>query len=757
MLYSLRRLTENGAYYGALAALALLALYPMTFLGKVPVACDGLLFLPPWEEARSPELQAPAHPAMAEQTQRILPWYLFLSHSAQNRLSPLWNPYEGAGQPFLALWRTRMLSPFSSPFYFLPPVYALQLSILLKLVLAGWCAFWVARKFGLAPPAAFFVAVAYELSGPVFLWSGFPMSDVVPWLPLLIFFADRLALGRTRHWPYGAIVVGLALFGGDPETALGACGFAVLFFLVRIVVQRTPLRPAATRLVAFVTAFVLGAALVAIQILPFIEFYQQAASLAWDKGAAPVLTVKELALSVLPPFFSVPSHSANAAGPGSGLYVDALLHLGVIQFLCLPLWFSLRRFVDDLQRRRVDGLVVSSLFAVALALTDGWTWVRITMFPQFGPQHCLLGAVFAFACTAAVAASTWVEMDADECKSTLVRMLVYFPLAIILSALAIILYWRNSEGVLPGVLPIVFFAGFAVLYLAVLGLTLVRPSQRLIAHSLCVLTAVDLFLAFSPGITFVRSAEVFPETDFIRVLKKAGARVGGNSTLQQWPLSGNLVPQLYVSSGMTTRRYREFVAKLAQDPLLLRRSGATALVLTKDDIQGQFAAIRSRLRVKEVFSPGAVLVEDLAMKPRAWVSYQAKTVETFDPALLDADLPPLVEGPVSLTSQADTSAKVTIGPLETNTRVVIEVDHTAPGLLILADAWYPGWKAAVDGVEMEVLPVDRLFRGVPVGPGRHEVVFYYDPTLVKIGLGVSAGTALIVFGGMLMLLLRRGT
>lgn len=60
-------------------------------------------------------------------------------------------------------------------------------------------------------------------------------------------------------------------------------------------------------------------------------------------------------------------------------------------------------------------------------------------------------------------------------------------------------------------------------------------------------------------------------------------------------------------------------------------------------------------------------------------------------------------------------------------RVEIEVDSLQPGVLVLHEAFYPGWFVEVDGQPARLLRANVLFRGVEVSEGRHNVVFRFSP------------------------------
>ena len=47
-------------------------------------------------------------------------------------------------------------------------------------------------------------------------------------------------------------------------------------------------------------------------------------------------------------------------------------------------------------------------------------------------------------------------------------------------------------------------------------------------------------------------------------------------------------------------------------------------------------------------------------------------------------------------------------------RVVIDATSRGAGMLVLSDLNYPGWKADVDGQEVDIERVNYLMRGVPL-------------------------------------------
>jgi hypothetical protein len=75
-------------------------------------------------------------------------------------------------------------------------------------------------------------------------------------------------------------------------------------------------------------------------------------------------------------------------------------------------------------------------------------------------------------------------------------------------------------------------------------------------------------------------------------------------------------------------------------------------------------------------------------------------------------------------------------------RVELTARLKSPGLVILADAFYPGWHLTIDGRPAPIFRANRMMRAAAVPAGEHSLVYVYRPWSVPIGVAASlAGLA----------------
>jgi hypothetical protein len=80
-------------------------------------------------------------------------------------------------------------------------------------------------------------------------------------------------------------------------------------------------------------------------------------------------------------------------------------------------------------------------------------------------------------------------------------------------------------------------------------------------------------------------------------------------------------------------------------------------------------------------------------------------------------------------------------------RVEILANLEHPGLVILADIYYPGWYLTIDGEPATIYRTNRMMRGAAVKAGRHMLVYTYDPGSFRLG-GVLSIAGLLVLAAL---------
>jgi hypothetical protein len=89
-------------------------------------------------------------------------------------------------------------------------------------------------------------------------------------------------------------------------------------------------------------------------------------------------------------------------------------------------------------------------------------------------------------------------------------------------------------------------------------------------------------------------------------------------------------------------------------------------------------------------------------------------------------LRPSTAAPIAVTPD-----KVSAGRWQARVRL------TQDGYLLQREAWYPGWRARVDGIDVPVLRADVLLRAVALTAGEHDVEIYFESATFQRGLLIS--------------------
>ena len=198
-------------------------------------------------------------------------------------------------------------------------------------------------------------------------------------------------------------------------------------------------------------------------------------------------------------------------------------------------------------------------------------------------------------------------------------------------------------------------------------------------------------------------------------------------------------------------------AKLARYESLVNTSRQTLDPELLDLFAVRYVVLAARLQSTDL-APAyegseGVVYENLRAQPRAWVTGRWELLGGSEcrARLLAADFDrqrvALLESPPQPAADSSATGTARITAFGAN-HVGLEVEASAPALLVLAEAYHSGWRARVNGIPQAVLPADCILRAVAVPAGRSTVELeFHDPALRR-GLVLSL-LSLVAAGALL--------
>ena len=100
------------------------------------------------------------------------------------------------------------------------------------------------------------------------------------------------------------------------------------------------------------------------------------------------------------------------------------------------------------------------------------------------------------------------------------------------------------------------------------------------------------------------------------------------------------------------------------------------------------------------------------------------------PYILSGDFDPALQVVLSDPLPVDLTGGEVVGSVEwlerNNNDMTLRVSADGPAVLVLADNWFPAWRARIGNEDVPVLRANHSLRAVPITAGEHTVEFYYQ-------------------------------
>jgi hypothetical protein len=727
---------------------------------------------------------------------QFYPWQKLAAEMWRAGQLPLWNPLVGGGAPLAANLQTGAFYPGNFLHLIVPTEYALGYTALLHVSLAGLFMYAYLRTLKLSTLAATLGALAFQLNGFLIARLGFMSITVtLPWLAAWLWRVEKLVIrdrgSGIRETLWLALAIGLGVLAGHAQTAVYGLVLVGTYFVWRALNPHANPPPFATAtnrggawssrrhatlsFVGFAIAVMIGLGLAAIQLIPAAELTRE------SQRAGGLESIKVLTHSYWPPrlltllspdFFGNPAQN-NFWGYDN--YWENAAYIGVLP-LVLAMWMMGQRIKDwgSGIRRRVSesanqqmgesSLVIRYLSLVkffslgtlvSLVLAFGWftpiyVWLyeNVPGFDLFqGPARWLVVTIPALCVLAALGAQRWLDHGFSRRAA---NRLILAGLALVVAGIGALFVLSGRFG--PATLRL---GGLLSITGWLFRLRIRDRKPMLMVVGVVALDLISAHFALNP----VLSAAVYhapnPAADAIKADGLAGRIFYFDSD------------ESTLKFGTYLARDRQFTGYGPNDlthwlnfrqtllPNLAMIDGLASANNFDSLIIGRYLALLDQINAAP-FDAARLLLDQLNVtyiaSPRSLdlpIVYRADDVTIYrnDQALPRARIVLDLAANGRITIAPESSIK---SLTDSGNTVTIRAVSPMAGYLVLADVYYPGWHAWVDGTQVPIELANTAFRAVKLTVGEHVIEFRYEPASVQTGAALTVVSGLIVLSGWIL-------
>jgi hypothetical protein len=677
---------------------------------------------------------------------------------AQGHGWPLWSPYALSGQPLAANQLAMLFYPPALGLLIGPLAWVFSLFYALHVAWAAVGTYWLVRGLGRQPESALLAGVIFALAGKLAAHTAsghVSLVAAISWTPWAFSFLHRALVRRSTLF---SILTGVALAAQAAThtyalvyTAYGLLIYTAMFlFLVPPPSSgrmRNALRYLPRLALVPLTAILLGAA----QILPLMEMapYSNRA-----------FSFEEATLFSLSPIQTL----TGLLFPTPNVGHEWIIYPGLLTLaLAAAAWRARRQWpVVAFGALSIVGVLLAlgsytPLYRLFYEFLPGLRWMRT-------PARIWFFVTLGLAVLSAYGLEEWQSVWRQP-RSRIIRLLLVaamaFGLALSLSVMlalgqrgrgawglgvfgllaGALLLWASPRRAWPR------FVWLAVALLVADLLTFQFTVLRLVPQEEVMVQGREpadwlasqsgMFRVYSPSYSLPQPAASEAglqqvdgvEPVHLKTYDRFMALAGG---YEEATFSVTIPP--FPEDAPIDQAHRDSIPDLRMLGLLNARYLATAFPLKVPGLNLMWQETNSWIYANE------------RALPRAFVVHQAEAVtheEAWDRVdTVDLAHVALVEGGQPLTGPYEsTPARLSE---QTPNRLVVKTDLDTPGLLVLSEIWYPGWRARDNGAKTAILRTDVLLRGVYLDAGSHTVELDYQPWTIQIGLAISSSVALVL-------------
>lgn len=674
----------------ALAALAVAFWANCVFGDRVPVAGVYQQQFAPYNAGGAPPPTRQWDSLLWDGVAQFYPWRELAHRSfSQHGEFPLWNPHQFCGTPFVGNGQSGLFYPPHWLLAVCPTSRAMGLLNAIHYFLAGLFAYLLLRVLGASAAGSLLGGLVYSFGGFIVAWTELPsLIETAVWLPAGLLGVEVI-FRRSRLWG-GMVLAGaldMSLLAGHLQIAAYVWLVAAAAGLAHVIhglwIRRETLQP----MLSLVAAFLLGAGLGAVQALPTLELGARSPRGGGEVSAAGyqfhlerAMVPAELTTIVDPDFLGSPV--TGDYNPERISYSEHCAFIGVAGFVGVLLALLVGR-----RRKAVWLYAIIGGLALWVSLGGPPAYVYYYLIPKIGLAGGFSRLLSVFTLCAGVLCGLGVTALSDAART---RSDILGPV------------WKA--------------AGWA--------LVLVALAQ-----------AVPWAYRFNPR---TPAEQVYPRTEIIDALLRVAGndRVLAISPPERWtlyempeaflPPNSATVYGYYSLNGydsLSTESYRRWAATV-EGGLASPAANGNMLLLSRP-LNYRVAGCRYYLTNQPlpVTSPAPRVV---------YGGPEGVIVE-------DTDSPGYAYGP-ALKDRLGPADVIRDGP----NRIRMQLGGIDDFGVNLAESFYPGWVAIVNGVRQQIGVGEMTFMQISAPAGAADVQLYYMPSSVAVGGFVTLLTLAVV-------------
>jgi hypothetical protein len=666
---------------------------------------------------------------------------------------PLWNLYYA--EPLFANPQSMVLYPIHVLLRAVPIDRVLAVDVWFHIWLTAVAVYLLLRDFGLSRIASAGAAVSIGFSTMVTVKAvvgGISQIPVFPWALLCAMcYSWYLKYGSMWQLYLTVALTTLVIVSGHTQYSLIGLMIPGSCLVFEILLCRSLRR---SLIMLFRTACVgaMSFGILAVQLFPTMEYFAQTTRVdGFSLETSAVFALDPAGfLSVVTPFLPMELGHRVWAYQEMTMY-STLMAVG---WVAIALRSPIRKHV-----RFARYLLVVSLLTIALSMGTVTPLYELLykLLPFFrAPGRYLMLWSYCLACFTGIG----FECLANARWPGQLRSLMVFVVLVVVEVIVLVMFWRGDASGQSGLSQLTFYFSWipVVLWCCALFLGTRNIPKRTWLLFVVAIAASDawlssLYITVWPALSDTCESYVDDYRHYSAYESLADAVQPSEVRLRA--VRPTIEQRLPASFGIPA--IEDYSANLAyvRDLMKLGDKGmrimASSYQIVADDI--------SLEGLEPVASAGGLTVYRLLdTMPRA---YAVRTLEFVSDdrfsslsRIAESDFDPSVSAVVSLPSDVqrpDFSSDGAISNCEvditkyTPGEIVLDVDFSHEALLVLAEPYYPGWQATLDGSRVDILRVNHALRGIIVPQGIHRVRMVFVSRSFIFGCGVTLVTLVLAF------------